>query len=339
MERQQIRGIKDGSAVNSIFLVAEASRQEAKNGPFWKLGLKDMTGSIEARLWSPAAKEFSGVAEGQYVRVRAKAQSYNGVVQLNIDDVKIVPETEIDPADYVKTSAIPPERLLSMAMELIDSELAYKPWKDFARKVLNDQVIRERFPIAPAAQSMHHAYRGGLLEHSLSVARLCLKITDAYPSLDRQLLCVAALFHDIGKLDEMSVKPGGGTEYTDEGRLIGHLVGGVLKLRPFLRKAKVDGQLALHFEHLILSHHGKPEFGAARTPLTAEALVLHHADDLDAKLAMLKESFDGVERDGGSAAWSAYMKAFEGSMCAPGRTPEPEIPVLPVTRGTQGSLV
>ncbi len=337
MERVQICGIRDGDSIDSVFLVGTASCQEAKNGPFWKLELRDATGAMGARLWSPAAKTFSVVA-GEYVRVRAKAQNFNGSVQLNIEYAKTVPESEVDPADFVKSSSVPPERLMETARELISAEILYKPWSVFAKSVLNDSFIREHFPFAPAAQSMHHAYRGGLLEHSVSVARLCLKIADAHPELDRQILCVAALFHDIGKLEEMRPKQGGGAEYTENGRLIGHLAGGVLMLRPFLKKAKVDSHLAMHFEHLILSHHGKPEFGAVKTPMTAEALVLHHADDLDAKLAMLAEAFGKIDASDGFA-WSGYMKAFDGVMCAPSHTPEPIMPVLPVTKGSQGTLV
>lgn len=294
MNRISIQEITAGESICSVFLVSAAAKSESKNGPFWRVELKDATGTLEAKIWSPLSLRITELKAGDFIEVKGKTALYREQLQLTIEAIRPFENPEdIDIADFLPTSATEPSEILANIEALIQTELTYAPWKNFAKAVLNSPDIRARLLLAPAAKSVHHAYAGGLLEHMHSVAGVCLKFADHYPELDRETLFVAGLFHDFGKLEELS----GGllNDYTNEGRLLGHIVQGIMLLRPFLEKAKVDPFLILHFEHLILSHHGEPDFGAPKTPMTAEAFALHYADNVDAKLAQCREVFSSIQ--------------------------------------------
>ena len=303
-QRQTIRDLKVNDDVRSVFLIGAASLQQSRNGPYWRLELRDATGSLEAKIWSPLSAEFSNLAPGQLVEVGGRVGLFREQPQVTVENLRPLTDAERDAlnlADFMPASPRPPAQMLAEAEALCRAEFTHKPWRTFALAVLGDEAIRARLLTAPAAKSVHHAYVGGLLEHMLSVAGLCLRMADHYPELDRQTLLAAALFHDIGKLEEMN----GGltTEYTDAGRLLGHIIQGLAMLEPFLAASGLEPDLALHFRHLIASHHGEPEFGAPKQPATAEAFALHHADNVDAKIAQWRALFPaGPEQSSDGAA-------------------------------------
>ncbi len=315
--------IEAGREVRGLFLIAAASQQQARNGPFWRLELRDATGSLEARIWSPLSQLYSGLASGQIVELDGKADLFREQIQISVSRLRILTDEEradLNVADFLLASKRPADEMLADIEALCKQELYHKPWRRLMDLILKDESVRTRLLTAPAATSVHHAWAGGLLEHMLGVARLCLQFADLYPELDRQLLLVGALTHDLGKLWELS--GGLANEYTDEGRLLGHISLGLLKLEPLLRKAGVEEELALHLRHLILSHHGLPEYGAVREPHTAEAFALHHADNVDAKLVQCRALFD--EDDDGQPVWSPYQNSLKRSVYRPARTPDRE---------------
>jgi 3'-5' exoribonuclease len=217
-----------------------------------------------------------------------------------------------------------------MLRELTDlacATLTHAPWRKLILALLTDPDIASALRIAPAAKSLHHAYAGGLLEHTLSVARLCLRIADHYPELDRQALFAGAVCHDLGKLRELSSGPA--VDYTTPGRLIGHIGLFTDMLGGFVRQAGLEEKFAQHLEHMILSHHGFHEFGAPRLPATAEALALHSADMLDAKLKQVEDALAGVEESG----WSDYYAPMERFLYrAPASpSPAPRAPEAPLS--------
>lgn len=354
-QRQTIDGLKANDEVHSVFLIGAASLQQSRNGPYWRLELRDATGSLEAKIWSPLSSGFSDLAAGQLVEAGGRVGLFRDQPQLTVDALRPLTDEERDAlnlADFMPASSRSPADMLAEAEDLCRAELTHKPWRKFALAVLRDEDIRARLLVAPAAKSVHHAYVGGLLEHMLSVAGLCLRMADQYSELDRQTLFAAALFHDIGKLEEMS--GGLATEYTDAGRLLGHIVQGLALLEPFLAASGLEPGLALHFRHLIASHHGELEFGSPRQPATAEAFALHHADNVDAKLAQWRALFpaspdraaedsaagadeakaldepDEAARAAGHGAarrteleWSPWQSTLSRSLCRPGRTPVP----------------
>ena len=351
-QRQTIRDLKVNDDVRSVFLIGAASLQQSRNGPYWRLELRDATGSLEAKIWSPLSAEFSNLAPGQLVEVGGRVGLFREQPQVTVENLRPLTDAERDAlnlADFMPASPRPPAQMLAEAEALCRAEFTHKPWRTFALAVLGDEAIRARLLTAPAAKSVHHAYVGGLLEHMLSVAGLCLRMADHYPELDRQTLLAAALFHDIGKLEEMN----GGltTEYTDAGRLLGHIIQGLGMLEPFLAASGLEPDLALHFRHLIASHHGEPEFGAPKQPATAEAFALHHADNVDAKIAQWRALFPaGPEQSSDGAAertkengddtanavhsspqreeleWSPWQNTLSRSLCRPVRTPENAAP-------------
>ena len=280
-----VRDLSNGDQVSECFLLAQATKGQAKNGPFWSLKLEDVSGAIEAKLWSPAAQAVEELAPGQFVVATGQVTTYREQLQINLSGLAplgAAPEG-IDFSHFVLESAEKPEVLYAKLEEFLLANIGHAPWRRFCKKVLADPVIRAKLLAAPGAKSMHHAYRGGLLEHTLAVCRAVLALCQLYPSLDRDTLLAAAAFHDIGKAWELS--SGLTRDYTDQGQMLGHIVLSMGVLEPFLRKAKdVDPGLALHFKHMLVSHHGEFAFGSPKTPMTPEAMILHFADNIDAKL-------------------------------------------------------
>ncbi len=323
-KQQWINDIVAGHTVHGFFLLGTANQQQAKNGPFWRLEIKDATGSLEARIWSPLSLQFADLTAGSIVELQGRADQFKEQLQINVTALRLLTQEErqgLDLAAFLPSSARAPQDMLAEIESLCKDELDYKPWRNFALAVLHDEDIRTKLLAAPAAKSIHHAFVGGLLEHTLGVIRLCLSMADLYPELDRQTLFVGALFHDIGKIWELS--GGLANDYTNEGRLVGHINISLERLEPFLRKAKVDTELALHFRHLILSHHGQYEFGSPRLPQTVEAFVLHYADNIDAKLNQCKNLFpDEALADPEQAGmWSAWQNTLNRQVFLPQKTP------------------
>ena len=320
---QNIAEVAAGQDVRGLFLLGAASQQQARNGPFWRLEIRDATGSLEARIWSPLSQMYSSLGSGQLVELEGRADLFREQIQVSVSRLRLLTEEEsaaLNVADFLLASKRPVAEMLADIELLCKKELWHKPWRKFTRLFLEDEDIRARLLHAPAAVSVHHAWAGGLLEHMLGVARLCLSFADLYPGLDRQILLVGALTHDLGKLWELS--GGLANDYTDEGRLLGHISIGLLKVEPLLRKAGVEEDLALHLRHLILSHHGLPEYGAPREPHTAEAFALHHADNVDAKLVQCRTLFEDSEPEG--TLWSPYQNSLRRAVYRAAPTPERE---------------
>lgn len=332
-QRQCIRDLAANGEADSVFLLGSASLQQSRNGPYWRLELRDAGGTMEAKIWSPLSASYHDLAAGQFARVRGRVGLFRDQLQLTVDELRVLTEDEAALLDYSEFMPAGPRPISEMQEELdamIEREFTHAPWKLFVRSVLGDERVCRSLPFAPAAKNVHHAYVGGLLEHMLSVAGLCLRMADHYPELDRQLLCAAGLLHDIGKLEEMS----GGmvNDYTDAGRFLGHITQGLLMMEPHLAASGLEPELALHFRHLIASHHGELEFGSPRQPATAEAFVLHYADNIDAKLAQWRALFPPREASSpkgseaavgtpGGMEWSPWQNLLGRALCRVPRTP------------------
>lgn len=317
-----IKEIGSSAKVIGLFVVSKATQQQTRNGrPYWRLLLTDASGALEAKIWEPESAKFPDIPIGSLIYVKGRTESYNDQLQLTVEGLRILSEAECQNVDYgmlMPASPVPPEDMYAALEDIVNQELTYAPWRKFVRLVFHDDDLLENFCIMPAAKTIHHAYRGGLLEHTLSVVMLCQRFADQYPELDRQTLIVAALFHDIGKIREFS--GGIANDYTDDGRLMGHLTLGVLMLEPFLGKSGLDPALQQHLKHLILSHHGTAEYGAVRPPQTPEALALHYADNLDAKMAQCRNSF--AQLDGTDSVWTPWQKGLDRHMFRPIHTPQ-----------------
>lgn len=318
--RLSVKAIKPTDAVHSVFLIEAPSLQQSRNGPYWRLALRDATGSVEAKIWHPESLEFPQLSSGQLFDVEGHASLYRDQVQVTIKRMRPLSDDErnaLDLRDFMPASPRPPQDMWNELLTLCKKEFTHAPWRHFVCATLKDESLREYMLVAPAAKTVHHAYTGGLLEHTLSVAHLVLSLCDHYPHLDRQTLLAGAIFHDIGKIWEYS--GGLANEYTDAGRLLGHTELALEYLGPRLAKSKLDAELVQHFKHLILSHHGNPEYGAARLPQTPEAMLLHFADNIDAKMAQCHSLFADWTAE--ATGWSPYQKTLERFVYQPKRTP------------------
>lgn len=317
----RVKDIAPGSDVRSLFLIASASQLQARNGPFWRLELKDASASIEARIWSPLSQQYADIPSGSIAEVEGRAESFREHVQINVSALRLLSPEEtatVDISRLVPASERPAQEMYDELLALCRKELTHKPWRKFILGVLGDETVRSGLMTAPAAKALHHAWVGGLLEHTLSVATLCMRLCDHYPTLDRQTLLAGAVCHDLGKLWELS----GGLDngYTDEGQLIGHIILGLEKLERPLSRSGLEPELAMHFKHLVLSHHGLYEYASPRLPQTAEAFALHYADNIDAKLTQSRSLFSDLEEE--EAGWSPYQRSLERSIYRAPRTPE-----------------
>ncbi|NCD25918.1 MAG: HD domain-containing protein [Deltaproteobacteria bacterium] len=312
-----------GQSVSDTFALAQAQRKEAKNGPYWQLTLTDRSGSIEARMWFPQSQRHDTLKAEQFVAVTGQVVSFKDQLQMNITELSVLdPDgAGLDLADFLPCSAVPPETILADIERLLAGELSFKPWKALCRNILHDDDIRAALLTAPGAKAIHHAHAGGLLEHTLGVMRVCQSLADLYPCVDKEILLVGALLHDLGKAFELT--HGISREYTDQGRLLGHIELGLEILTPFLRKAKdLPEGLALHLKHLLISHHGELEFGSPRRPKTVEAFILHYADNLDAKINTVQGALANPDT-GDAGTWSEYQRSLSRYVFQPARTPVP----------------
>lgn len=315
-----VTDLRAGQTIDEIFALAGARKNQAKNGPYWQLTLQDRTGALEGRIWSPQSQQYEDLQPEQFVRLQGQVNSFKDQLQINITALNVLdPITAgIDLGQFLPVSSIPPEELLEELETILRRELTFPGWKKFCRRVLRDEDIRAVLLTAPGGKSMHHAYCGGLLEHTLGVVRACLALSDLYPQLDREILLSAAAFHDIGKAYEIS--SGISRAYTDMGQLLGHIAIGLELLTPHLTREKdLTPELILHYKHLLLSHHGELEFGSPKRPKTLEAFVLHMADNLDAKASTFGTAFSEEEQEEG--AWSDYQRMFGRALYLPHKTP------------------
>lgn len=308
-----IQELREGDMISSIYLCKDKKTLQTKAGKnYYSMQLHDKTGSVDGKVWdlSSGIEHFESM---DYIQVDAQVTSFQGTLQLNIRRVRKASEGEYDPVDYMPCSK---RNLDEMQEELIS--IIHTVKEPYLLKLLEmifmeDEEFIKAFKMHSAAKTMHHNFAGGLLEHSLSVARLCEFYAKAYPVINRDLLVTAALCHDIGKMSEISSFPE--NDYTDEGQLIGHIVTGTIMLDEKIRQ--IEGfpvKLANELKHCILSHHGELEYGSPKKPALIEAVALAFADNTDAKLEGFIEMLDS-NRDKGED-WLGYSRMFETNVRA-----------------------
>ncbi len=300
-----VENIETDTRVSGCYLVKSKKLSTTRNGnPFLSITLTDKTGDLPAKVWNRAEAFSDLFREGDVIDITGQTGTYQGQVQLTVSDLRLWAETP-EPELFVETSPfdIPGmmRSLRAVLNQIEDSHL-----KALVDRFWLDRKFMDRFKNAPAAKNFHHGYLGGLLEHTLSVCRLAILAAEHYPSINRDLLVAAAFLHDVGKTREFSW--GLNIDYTDEGRLVGHLVLGVAMLDEKLKSLKdFPGEKALRLRHLILSHHGQYDFGSPKEPKFLEAFALHLLDDLDAKMNGLNRFMDRDRREG---HWTDFNRMF-----------------------------
>jgi len=301
-----IKDLQDNDQIEGLYVVKQKKTGVTRKGdPFLSMVLADCTGEIEARIWDNATELGSHFSEGDVVRVKGTVTTYKDQIQLVISSLEPWKD-KVDASMFIESTAKDVAQMLTSLIDLL-KDVRDVHLKRLIQRFINDRDFLERFKMAPAAKHFHHNYLGGLLEHTLSVCQLANSVSQHYAELDRDLLLTSAFLHDIGKLRELSHDLR--IEYTDEGRLVGHLVLGCMMMEEKISQIKrFPPDLAIRLKHLVLSHHGQFEFGSPKRPKFKEAFALHLIDDLDAKMNGLGRF---IEMDTKEGAWTEYNRLFE----------------------------
>jgi len=308
MGRRFINQLADREDVHEVFLASEKQLRPNRNGHLYlQVRLSDRTGSINAMMWNATDRIYQTFENGDYVQVQGTAQVYNGNLQVIISQIDAAEQRDVHEDDFVHLGERERARLLERLQQLL-AGMRHASLRHLAETFFADTAFVARFIAAPAGIKHHHAYAGGLLEHVVSLAELALTVAPRYPNLDSDLLLMGAFLHDIGKIEELLYDRA--LSYSDEGQLVGHLVQGVSILERKLVECEarhgrpVPRDVVLHLKHMIVSHHGKLEFGSPKVPMTLEAVTLHYLDDLDAKLHAFEQLIrEDVNVD---SDWTSY---------------------------------
>ena len=320
-----VKDIKEGEPVRDLFLVANKALLTSNAGkPYLSLQLRDRTGQVEGRVWDRAEEIGKRFERDDVVEVSGTAISYQGRIQFKVHDVRREVAGARDLSEYLPVTRKGIDALWAELQRFVagvkDADLSSLLAAVFPDPPSTD--VAQRFRQAPGGKTMHHDYIGGLMEHTVSVAGICQLLSAHYEGVDADLLLAGALLHDIGKVHELSYE--GAFDYTDEGRLLGHLYMGAEYVDRVCASlpAFPPGKTML-VKHMILSHHGELEYGSPKRPKTLEAILLHFVENMDAKVAAFQDAVSEM-REG--ARWTDYQRMFERYLFAggTGKGPEPK---------------
>lgn len=305
-----IKDFKEGDRVFDIYLCKHRQSAVTKNGkPYDTVILQDKTGTVDAKVWDPNSAGIDDFDSLDYIEVYGEVTSFQGALQVNVKRIRRCQEGEYDPADYLPVSSKDIPKMYQELLQIIGT-IENKYLKELLEAFfVEDEAFIGRFQKSSAAKSVHHGFVGGLLEHTLSVVKLCDYYCKTYPRLKRDLLLSAAMCHDIGKVREISLFPE--NDYTDDGQLLGHIVIGTEMVGEKIRTITgFPPVLAGELKHCILAHHGEYEYGSPKKPAIMEALALNMADNTDAKMETFTELLDNAT----SLDWLGYNRLFESNI-------------------------
>jgi 3'-5' exoribonuclease len=304
MKKRFISELQPGEAVDDLFVLAEKAVLQKKDGDnYLNLVFSDRTGRMRGVVWEQVQRVQTLFEAGDIVQLKASVGEYKGALQFVVKDMTPVAKEAVDFSDFITATErnvdVMFERLVALTESLTDSHL-----KELLRAFWKDEALVKQFKAAPAAKKMHHAYLGGLLEHTLSMAVLADKIAGHYTGVDRDLLVAGTLLHDIGKIREFRYDLA--IDYSDEGRLLNHITIGVQLLEEKIRTLPdFPAEQALLLKHMVISHHGSRDFGSPEPPKTIEAVLLNYIDEIDSKVQGIR---DFMHRENTEAPWTAYHR-------------------------------
>ncbi len=304
-----IEQLKPGQEVNSIFVLKAKKLLPLRSGTghYLAVVLGDKTGQMEGRIWESVDEIYHSCRVGVIVRVQGQVSEYNGMVQIQISSMSVCQEGETDPGRFIPSSTLDMDAARVKLVSIIES-LHNTHLKGLLSLILSDGDFQNVLFTSPAAKRNHHATIGGLLEHSLGIASAAEQIALVYPRIDRDLLVAGALLHDIGKVKEYSF--GADIDFSDEGRLLGHIVLGVRLLDKYISSLPdFPEELRLKLLHMIVSHHGQYEWQSPKRPKFLEAAVLHHLDMIDAAVDMFSSAVES--RADQEDHWTGWVKGLD----------------------------
>lgn len=305
-----IKDYKDGDRIFDIYLCKHKLSAVTKNGkPYESLILQDKTGTLDAKIWDPNNAGIADFDVLDYIEVYGDITCFQGALQVNVKRIRKCQEGEFDPADYLPVSKFNIEEMYKELLGYIDKVENYYLKELLKAFFVEDEAFISVFKKSSAAKTVHHGFVGGLLQHTLSVVRLCGYYCQAYPLLNRDLLISAAMCHDIGKTRELSLFPQ--NDYTDEGQFLGHIVMGAEMVGEKIKQ--IPGfpvLLANELKHCILAHHGEYEYGSPKKPAIMEAVALFYADNTDAKMQTFTEMLESTTETG----WLGFNRLFDSNV-------------------------
>lgn len=302
-----LKDYKEGDMIQETFLCKDKKVLQAKTGKtYHSLTLQDKTKAVDAKIWDPGSMGIEEYENGDYVYIVGEMTVYNSAQQIKITRLRKIDKSTVNVADYMPSTKGDIDQMWDELTAIKDSvqNMALKKLLDHF--FTNNEMITA-FKMHSAAKKMHHAFVGGLLEHTLAVAKVCSLLADLYPALNRDLLITGGILHDIGKIREIAPFPE--NDYTDSGQLLGHIVIGVEMIHDAVKDIpEFTDTLEYELSHMILSHHGEYEYGSPKKPAMIEALALNIADNADAKLQMFMEILDNGKK---GEVWQGYSKPFD----------------------------
>jgi 3'-5' exoribonuclease len=302
--------LRDGDRVSEVYLCRSKATAFTKAGKeFENVILIDKTGQIDTKIWDPSSGGISDFEPMDFVFAQGTVINYNGQLQFKIERIRKAEEDEYDPLNYIPGSRFAIDDMYAELLQFVES-IQDEYIKTLLKKFfVEDSDFIKKFKASSAAKSVHHGFAGGLLEHSLSVTKLCDGMAKNYDWLNRDLLVSCAMLHDVGKTRELSPFPL--NDYTDEGNLLGHIVMGYEMIQEKIKEIPGFPELlASEIGHMILSHHGKMEFGSPKTPAIAEAKALSLADDTDAKMETFREALEAKDEK----SWLGFNKWLDSNI-------------------------
>lgn len=305
-----INELHEGENIIEHYLCKSRQTMKSRNGKnYLSLKLQDKTGMVDAKVWD-LNNDIQSFQENDFIKVDAFVTTFNNELQLNVKRIRRSREGEYDPADFVPSTDKNIDEMYNQLMGYIKTIKNPYLKKLLEEIFLRHPVISKEFKYHSAAKAMHHSFRGGLVEHTLSVTQLCDFLAPRYNYVNRDILVASAMLHDVGKVLELSDFPT--NDYTDDGQLLGHLILGSELIRD--AAAKIDGfpkRLESLMKHCMLSHHGEYEYGSPKLPSTPEAFLLHCADNLDAKTKMIEEA---LAADSTQGHWAGYNRMLQRNL-------------------------
>ncbi|MGL4514139.1 MAG: 3'-5' exoribonuclease YhaM family protein [Lacipirellulaceae bacterium] len=291
--RRFVSQLNHNEQVEQAFLASNKQLRPNRAGNLYlQLDLSDRSGSIATRMWNASESDYKAFENGDYVHVEGSVQLFQGSLQFIAQHLRKARPDEVEESDYLTLQTGDVDRLRERLVAILGT-VQSAPLAALVKAYTGDAVFMDKFARAPAGMKNHHAYRGGLLEHVVSMMELVLVVAPRYPQLDQEKLLLGAFLHDSAKIDELSYERD--IAYTDEGQMLGHMIQAISELDAKSRDAERIGQVAfppmllMELKHMVISHHGEYAYGSAKLPMTLEAVALHYLDNLDAKLASFSQ--------------------------------------------------
>jgi len=336
MKSVYVSDLRPTEDITTVFLVQSKDIRQKKSGdPYLSLSLGDRSGAIDAKMWDNVADVLDTFGRDDFIRVKGRVQVYQNKPQLTVHKLQRIDDSEIEFPDFFPASQHDPEAMFAELREIV-AGMSDPHLKRLLTAFLDDPEIADRYKRAPAAKSVHHAFLGGLLEHVLSLCRLCRSTAANYDFIDLDLLLAGAVLHDIGKIHELSYNRSFG--YTDEGQLLGHIMIGIRMIDEKLRDLPdFPPKLLTLVQHMVLSHHGTLEFGSPKVPVFPEAMLFHFLDNIDSKMENMRAVTANDNHIEGS--WTGYVPPLERYVLkkdaylagAAARQPEPAAAAQPAS--------